>query len=185
MRVFQRMKVYHFKLTHDRSRNHLITVQEEQNCLHSLHRMGIQRQETASRAELFNVLREKIDINNLNSLVKEKVFPVAGDISFEDFGIENSEMKDEMLKEIDIVRHSAATTRFDERYHIAMNINVLGAANVLKFAKRCANVKILVHVSTDIDVERKVIEDKLKDLEAQNLSSKEVTMAMRDLGIQR
>ncbi|KAF3641256.1 putative alcohol-forming fatty acyl-CoA reductase-like [Capsicum annuum] len=94
-------------------------------------------------------------------------------------------MKDEMLKEIDIVRHSAATTRFDERYHIAMNINVLGAANVLKFAKRCANVKILVHVSTDIDVERKVIEDKLKDLEAQNLSSKEVTMAMRDLGIQR
>ncbi|PHU03712.1 putative fatty acyl-CoA reductase 5 [Capsicum chinense] len=170
-------------------------------------------------AELFNVLREKIDINNLNSLVKEKVFPVAGDISFEDFGIENSEMKDEMLKEIDIVIHSAATTRFDERYHIAMNINVLGAANVLKFAKRSANVKILVHVYTghyfyvsltsyvcgerereeviqeksfnfedsyiDIDVERKVIEDKLKDLEAQNLSSKEVTMAMRDLGIQR
>ncbi|XP_059306848.1 putative fatty acyl-CoA reductase 7 [Lycium ferocissimum] len=94
-----------------------------------------------------------------------------------------------------------------------MNINVLGALNVLKFAKRCENVNIIAHVSTayvcgegegvipeksfslgetlnkdtklDIDVERKVIEDKLKEIEAQNLTTKEVTMAMRDLGIQR
>lgn len=70
------------------------------------------------QAELFNVLREKIGTNNLNSLVEEKVFPIAGDISIEDFGIENSEMKHEMLKEIDIIIHSAATTRFDERYII-------------------------------------------------------------------
>ncbi|MCE3050452.1 hypothetical protein HAX54_047240, partial [Datura stramonium] len=55
-----------------------------------------------------------------------------------------------MFKEIDTIIHSAATTRFDERYDIAMNINVLGAFNVLKFAKRCANLKILVHVSTVI-----------------------------------
>ncbi|KAG5577978.1 hypothetical protein H5410_058112 [Solanum commersonii] len=68
------------------------------------------------QAELFNVLREKIGANNLNSLVEEKVFPIAGDISIEDFGIENPEMKDDMLKEIDIIIHSAATTRFDERY---------------------------------------------------------------------
>ncbi|XP_059314843.1 fatty acyl-CoA reductase 1-like [Lycium ferocissimum] len=165
------------------------------------------------QTQLFSVLREKIGANNLNSLIKEKVFPVAGDISFEDFGIENSEMKDKMSKEIDIIINSAATTRFDERYDIAMNINVLGALNVLKFAKRCENVNIIAHVSTayvcgegegvipeksfslgetlnkdtklDIDVERKVIEDKLKELEAQNLTIKEVTMAMRDLGIQR
>uniref|UniRef100_M1ABM9 Fatty acyl-CoA reductase n=1 Tax=Solanum tuberosum TaxID=4113 RepID=M1ABM9_SOLTU len=118
-----------------------------------------------------------------------------------------------MFKEIDIIINSAATTRFDERYDIAMNINVLGAFNVLKFAKKCSNVKILVHVSTayvcgegegvipeksfvlgetlnkntklEIDVERKVIEEKLKELEDQNLTTKEVTIAMRDLGIQR
>ncbi|KAL3354462.1 hypothetical protein AABB24_018886 [Solanum stoloniferum] len=98
-------------------------------------------------------------------------------------------------------------------YDIAMDINVLGALNVLKFAKRCENVKIIVHVSTayvcgegegvipeksfslgetlnknsklDIDVERKVIDEKLKELEAQSLTTKEVTIAMRDLGIQR
>ncbi|XP_055824646.1 fatty acyl-CoA reductase 3-like [Solanum dulcamara] len=166
------------------------------------------------QTELFSVLREKIGAKKLNSLIEEKVFPVAGDISFEDFGIENSEMKDGIFKEIDIMINSAATTRFDERYDIAMNINVLGAFNVLKFAKRCANVKILVHVSTayvcgegegvlipeksfilgetlnknsklEIDVERKVIEEKLKELEAQSLTTREMTMAMRDLGIQR
>ncbi|KAK4709152.1 hypothetical protein R3W88_030077 [Solanum pinnatisectum] len=165
------------------------------------------------QTELFSVLREKIGANNLNSLIEEKVFPVAGDISFEDFGIENSEMKNEMFKEIDIIINSAATTRFDERYDIAMDINVLGALNILKFAKRCENVKIIVHVSTayvcgegegvipeksfslgetlnknsklDIDVERKVINEKLKELEAQSLTTKEVTIAMRDLGIQR
>ncbi|XP_009781720.1 fatty acyl-CoA reductase 8-like isoform X1 [Nicotiana sylvestris] len=164
------------------------------------------------QTELFKVLREKIGAKNLNTLVEEKVFPVAGDISFEDFGIENSEIKDEMFKEVDIIINSAATTRFDERYDIAMNINVVGAVNVLKFAKRCEKVKIIVHVSTayvcgegegfipeksfllgetlnkdlylDIDVERRVIEDKLKELEAQNLTSKEVTIAMKDLGIQ-
>ncbi|KAM3398932.1 fatty acyl-CoA reductase 3 [Capsicum galapagoense] len=165
------------------------------------------------QTELFIVLREKIGVNNLNSLIEEKVFPIAGDISFEDFGIENSEMKNEMFKEIDIIINSAATTRFDERYDIAMNINVQGAVNVLNFAKRCVNVKIIIHVSTayvcgegegiiqeksftlgetlnknsklDIDVEKKVIEEKLKELEAQRLTRKEVTMAMRDLGIQR
>uniref|UniRef100_M1ABM8 Fatty acyl-CoA reductase n=1 Tax=Solanum tuberosum TaxID=4113 RepID=M1ABM8_SOLTU len=165
------------------------------------------------QTELFSVLREQIGANNLNSLIEEKVFPVAGDISFEDFGIENSEMKNEMLKEIDIIINSAATTRFDERYDIAMDINVLGALNVLNFAKRCENVKIIVHVSTayvcgegegvipeksfslgetlnknsklNIDVERKVIDEKLKELEAQSLTTKEVTIAMRDLGIQR
>ncbi|KAJ8551985.1 hypothetical protein K7X08_028428 [Anisodus acutangulus] len=165
------------------------------------------------QTELFSVLREKIGANNLSTLVEERVFPVAGDISFEDFGIENSEMKDDMFKQIDIIINSAATTRFDERYDISMNINVLGALNVLQFAKRCENVKIIVHVSTayvcgegegvipeksfilgetlnknsqlDIDVERKVIEDKLKELEAQSLTTTEVTMSMRDLGIQR
>lgn len=68
------------------------------------------------QTELFSVLREKIGANNLNSLIEEKVFPVAGDISFEDFGIENSDMKNKMFKEIDIIINSAATTRFDERY---------------------------------------------------------------------
>nr|XP_016482636.1 PREDICTED: fatty acyl-CoA reductase 3-like [Nicotiana tabacum]XP_016482637.1 PREDICTED: fatty acyl-CoA reductase 3-like [Nicotiana tabacum] len=84
---------------------------------------GIRFKDEILQAELFNVLREKLGVE-LNNLIKEKVFPVAGDVSFEDFGIENMEMKDEMFKEIDTIIHSAASTRFEERYDIAMKTNV-------------------------------------------------------------
>lgn len=59
---------------------------------------------------MFNVLREKLGAK-LNNLIEEKVFPVAGDVSFEDFGI----VKDEMFKEIDTIIRSAPSTTFDER----------------------------------------------------------------------
>lgn len=34
------------------------------------------------------------------------------------------------------------------RYDIAMGINVMGARHVLNFAKKCTNIKMLLHVST-------------------------------------
>uniref|UniRef100_M1AAF1 Fatty acyl-CoA reductase n=1 Tax=Solanum tuberosum TaxID=4113 RepID=M1AAF1_SOLTU len=156
-------------------------------------------------SELFNVAREKIGSENLKSLMKEKVFAISGDISYENLGIKNSELREEMHKEIDIIINSAAVTNFYERYDIAMNVNVVGAMNVLKFAKSCIKLKMLLHVSTgilpekpfdmgetlsentylDIDVERGVIANKLKELETLNATPKEVTIAMKELGMQR
>nr|GME09203.1 fatty acyl-CoA reductase 3-like isoform X1 [Ipomoea batatas] len=165
--------------------------------------------------ELFRVVKEKVGGSlSLSALAEEKVFPVPGDISSDDeLGIVNSHLKDQVLREVDIIINSAATTTFDERYDVAMSINTFGAFNVLKFAKKCSKVKMLVHVSTayvcgegtgivperayhlgetlngnsylDIDEEKKVIEEKLMELEAQNASEKEVKLAMKDLGIQR
>ncbi|KAM3374243.1 hypothetical protein P3S68_012957 [Capsicum galapagoense] len=95
-----------------------------------------------------------------------------------------------------------------------MSTNVVGATNVLKFAKSCPKVKMLLHVSTayvcgkttgvllekpfqmgktltknypylDINMERGVIANKIKELETQNATSKEVTIAMKELGLQR
>ncbi|VFQ72895.1 unnamed protein product [Cuscuta campestris] len=165
-------------------------------------------------SELFSVVKEKYGGDLFAAILEEKVFPVAGDVSFEDLGIENKEVKDEMLREVDIIVNSAATTTFNERYDVAMNINTLGAMNVLNFAKNCFKVNIaLVHVSTayvcgegngimlekplilgetlngtsklDIDVEKKVIQEKLEELQTQNANEKDVKSAMRDLGIQR
>ncbi|CAN4100756.1 unnamed protein product [Withania somnifera] len=163
--------------------------------------------------ELFNVIREKMGSVNLCSLVEEKVFAISGDVSHEDMGIKNSHLRDNMRKEIDIIINSAATINFDERYDIAMDINVVGAMNVLKFAKSCTKLKMLLHVSTayvcgkstgvlsekpflmgetlnkhsflNMDLERGVISNKLKELEAQNATTKEVTIAMKELGLQR
>ncbi|OIS96937.1 fatty acyl-coa reductase 3 [Nicotiana attenuata] len=156
------------------------------------------------RTDLFGVLREKLGAN-LHALIEDTIFPVAGD----NLGI-NSELKDEMCKEIDIIVNSAAATRFDERYDTAIRINALGALNILKFSKQCSKLNMLLHVSTayvcgvkegliqekplhygetlngefhlDIDAEQKLAEEKLKDLQARNAAEKEVTLAMRLLG---
>ncbi|XP_049351880.1 fatty acyl-CoA reductase 3-like [Solanum verrucosum] len=163
------------------------------------------------KTDPFGVLREKLGAN-LHSFIEDKVFPVAGDIACNSMGI-NSELKDEMCREIDIIVNSAATTRFDERCDTATRTNVLGAMNVLKFSKQCSKLMMLLHVSTayvcgekeelilekplnygemlngsshlDIDVEQKLVEKALKDLQDRNATEKEVTLAMRVLGIER
>lgn len=162
--------------------------------------------------DLFRVVKEKWGAN-LNSLLSEKVTPVAGDISLEDLGVNDTKLKEEMWKEIDIIVNLAATTNFDERYDIALGINTLGPKHVLKFAKKCAKIMVFVHVSTayvcgereglllekpfymgetlngtsrlDIDAEFKIMEEKLNELRSNGATEEAITSAMKDLGIER
>ncbi|KAG5239206.1 acyl CoA reductase family protein [Salix suchowensis] len=162
--------------------------------------------------ELFRVLREKHGAS-LQSFISEKVTPVAGDISYEDLGVKDSSLKDEMWREVDVVLNFAATTDFDERYDVALGINTQGALHVLNFAKKCVNVKMLVHVSTayvcgedaglipeqpyhmgmakkgdskiDINFEKKMVQEKINELKLEGVPDKEITSAMKDLGIER
>ncbi|KAJ6717045.1 MALE STERILITY PROTEIN 2-RELATED [Salix koriyanagi] len=90
--------------------------------------------------ELFRVLREKHGAS-LQSFISEKVTPVAGDISYEDLGVKDSSLKDEMWREVDVVLNFAATTDFDERYDVALGINTLGALHVLKLCKEMCQRK--------------------------------------------
>ena len=64
--------------------------------------------------ELFKVLKEKNGAN-LSSLIAEKVRVVAGDITFENLGVKDLSLLEEMLTGIDVVVNLAATTNFDER----------------------------------------------------------------------
>lgn len=59
------------------------------------------------------MLKEKWG-ENFNSLIWEKVTLVPGDISKEDLGLD-SNLREEMLKKIDVIVNLAATTNFDER----------------------------------------------------------------------
>ncbi|CAN8275643.1 unnamed protein product [Cochlearia groenlandica] len=118
-----------------------------------------------------------------------------------------------MLQDIDIVLNSAATTRFDERYDVALRINTFGAINVLNFAKKCVKLQLLLHVSTayvcgersgrivekpfamgetlngknkvDINTEMLLVEQKLKYIVEQGCSEEEITQAMIDFGSKR
>ncbi|CAI0553358.1 unnamed protein product [Linum tenue] len=97
--------------------------------------------------EVFRVLKEKWGAG-FQSFISEKVVAVAGDVSSEDLGIEDLHLKEEILKETDLVLNFAAITKFDERYDVALGTNTFGALHVLNFSKKCAKIKLLIQVST-------------------------------------
>ncbi|XVE59545.1 hypothetical protein DITRI_Ditri05aG0054400 [Diplodiscus trichospermus] len=162
--------------------------------------------------DLFRVLKEKCG-KIFTSFISEKITLIPGDISHEDLGVKDSNLVQEMWKEVDVVVNLAATTNFDERYDLALGLNTLGAKYVVNFAKKCVKLKVLVHVSTayvsgersgliqessysmgetlngvsglDINFEKKLVEEKLNELNLQGASEKAITRAMKDLGIER
>ncbi|PIN09215.1 Acyl-CoA reductase [Handroanthus impetiginosus] len=171
-------------------------------------------QEEVVNTELFRVLREEYG-KDLNFVLLPKVIPISGDVSHDNLGITNPKIREEMWQEIDIIVNSAATTKFDERYDIAMGINAIGAMHVQNFARNCSKLETLLHVSTafvhgtkiglipekpyhmgetldaskipylDINKEKHIMEETLKRLKTQKAMEKEITQTMKDLGIER
>ncbi|GLT63856.1 hypothetical protein SLA2020_363880 [Shorea laevis] len=162
--------------------------------------------------DLFKVLKETCGAK-FNSFISQKTTLVPGDITCEDLGLKDPNLVEEMMRELDVVVNLAATTNFDERYDVALDLNTMGAKHVLNFAKKCVKLKVFVHVSTayvsgereglilensyrmgetlngvsglDIDAENKIVEEKLNELQAQGASPQAITQAMKDLGIER
>ncbi|EMS66724.1 Fatty acyl-CoA reductase 1 [Triticum urartu] len=96
--------------------------------------------------ELFDVLRSRHGAD-FNSLIKDKIFPLAGDIVYENCALPSSTIE-QISKEIDVIVSVAATTSFYERYDVALASNALGVAHVCHLANKCGNLKMLLHVST-------------------------------------
>ncbi|KAE8037462.1 hypothetical protein FH972_010049 [Carpinus fangiana] len=162
--------------------------------------------------ELFRVVKEKWGAN-LDSFISEKVMAVPGDVSYENLGIKDSKLRNDMWKEIDIILNSAATTTFDERYDVALGINTFGAVHVSSFARNCINLKVLLHVSTayvcgekkgqilespfqmeetlngssklDIKAEKQLAEEYLNKLRGEGATDRTITSTMKDLGMKR
>ncbi|XP_019198999.1 PREDICTED: alcohol-forming fatty acyl-CoA reductase-like [Ipomoea nil] len=162
--------------------------------------------------DLFRAVKEKYG-KKLNNIISEKVSIVAGDVTFEKMGVKDSHLLDQMQKEVDVVVNLAAITDFYERYDVAIGINTMGPTHLLHFAKKCKKLKVFLHVSTayvfgerdgllqestlqmgetlngrcglDIDRENEIIEETLKNLIVENASDESITLAMKELGIQR
>uniref|UniRef100_A0A0A9BQ28 Fatty acyl-CoA reductase n=1 Tax=Arundo donax TaxID=35708 RepID=A0A0A9BQ28_ARUDO len=161
--------------------------------------------------EIFHVLKEKHG-NGFEDLIQEKVCPLAGDIMYENLGLGNAKLT-ELSKEIDIIVNGAATTNFYERYDVAFDVNSLGVKHICEFAKRCAKLKMLLHVSTayvageqegillekpflmgeslkegvhlDIESELKMIKETSGELKANCSSERTEKRTMKELGLKR
>ncbi|KAH1090839.1 hypothetical protein J1N35_018096 [Gossypium stocksii] len=155
--------------------------------------------------ELFKILRNKWG-SKFDALISNKVKAVAGDISFENLGLNDSELREEMRKEIQIIVNVAASTNFSERYDVALDINTFGAFNVLNFGKKCDKLKLFLHVSTayvcgeetgiileklkrrnDMNIfeEKRLAEEQLSQLQNQCNPDKAITSSMKEFGLER
>ncbi|KAJ1440656.1 hypothetical protein SESBI_01722 [Sesbania bispinosa] len=183
----------------------LLRAKDAESATQRLHDEIIQK-------DLFRLLKENLGAK-FNTFVSEKLTLVPGDISQEDLNLKDSILLEEICNQTNVIVNLAATTNFRERYDVALGINTLGAKHVLGFAKNCINLKVFVHVSTayvcgereglivedpyqlgmslngmpglDIDVEKRVVEEKLNHLREEGATEHEIKMAMKDLGMKR
>ncbi|XP_022153088.1 fatty acyl-CoA reductase 3-like [Momordica charantia] len=163
--------------------------------------------------DLFRLLKEKWS-GNLDTFISERISLVHGDVACPNMGLKDSNLLKEMKNQVEIIINLAATTNFDERYDVAFGTNTLGAKHVLSFAKKCSNLKVLIHISTayvsgerkggliletpckldessnkaiklDIEIEQKVIEETLNEFRNKKSTEETITLAMKDLGLKR
>ncbi|KAF7106504.1 hypothetical protein CFC21_107225 [Triticum aestivum] len=161
--------------------------------------------------EIFQVLREKHG-KGFEDFIEEKVYPLAGDVMYEDFGLDTAKLK-EVSKDVDIIVNGAATTNFYERYDVSFDTNVLGAKQICAFANKCTKLKMLLHVSTayvcgeqeglilekpfmmgdtlregthlDIESELNLIKHTQMELKANCATDKAQRKTMKELGLKR
>ncbi|KVH90712.1 Fatty acyl-CoA reductase [Cynara cardunculus var. scolymus] len=138
---------------------------------------------------------------------------VVGDVSLENFGVTDFDQLNKMRRQVDVVVNSAATTKFDERYDVALAINTLGSKHVSNFVNECFNIKLLLQVSTafvsgekpgiilekpfkmgetlngrnDLNIreEENATQERLGQLDAEKADEEVVSSAMKDFGTQR
>ncbi|KAF8375157.1 hypothetical protein PRIPAC_81586 [Pristionchus pacificus] len=94
-----------------------------------------------SEGVLFNRVRAECPQN------LEKVVPVEGDITIDDMGLSEENLK-RVLEETSVVIHCAATVRFDDTLRSAIELNLKGVQRMIKLAKRMPKLDALVHCST-------------------------------------
>jgi len=84
-------------------------------------------------------LREKPD-------AFDKIVGIPGDVLLPKLGISPENL--ELLKNVSVFYHSAATVRFDEPLKFALTLNVGGTHEALLLAETLKNLKCFMHVST-------------------------------------
>ncbi|KAF8356166.1 hypothetical protein PRIPAC_97789 [Pristionchus pacificus] len=112
-----------------------------------------------------------------------KVFPVEGDITIDDLGLSEENLK-RVLEETSVVIHCAATVRFNDTLKSAIELNIKGVNRMIKLCKRMPKLDCFLHCSTayvnvdkEGDIEEKqfdVVCDPYKLMDAQSWMTEEM-----------
>uniref|UniRef100_A0A670XR59 Fatty acyl-CoA reductase n=1 Tax=Pseudonaja textilis TaxID=8673 RepID=A0A670XR59_PSETE len=77
----------------------------------------------------------------------EKIKPISAEFTKPNLAISSEDME-ELVSEVNVIFHCAATVRFDEPLKDALLLNVMGTQQLLELAHQMKNLKALIHVST-------------------------------------
>lgn len=92
---------------------------------------------------MFTVLKEKLG-KDFDSFITNKVIPIVGDIACENLGVSNSDVREEIWREVDIIVNVAATTNFDERYWMIFKVHPIHSPFMPKKFTNLALFDILI-----------------------------------------
>ncbi|CAH1107531.1 unnamed protein product [Psylliodes chrysocephalus] len=90
---------------------------------------------------LFDTIRKE------RPLDLHKLLPIDGDITQPELSISPND-RAVLERSVNIVFHSAATVKFDEKLKLSVTINVLGTQRLVELCKRMDHLEALIHVST-------------------------------------
>ncbi|KRT82852.1 dehydrogenase, partial [Oryctes borbonicus] len=91
----------------------------------------------------------------------QKVLAIEGDITQPELAISSSD-RSTLARSVNVVFHSAATVKFDEKLKLSVTINVLGTQRLVELCKRMTNLQALVHVSTAYcNCDRRIVKEKI------------------------
>ncbi|XP_037944010.1 fatty acyl-CoA reductase wat-like [Teleopsis dalmanni] len=107
-----------------------------------------------------DILKDELfdQLHKLKPNSAKRVKPIFGDCLLPNLGLSSDDYKD-LVENVHVVVHSAATVRFNEPLSTALAINVRATVDLIKLAKKMQKLKVFVHVSsafancfkTDID----------------------------------
>ena len=97
---------------------------------------------SALRAAIF-----KLTVSGDSPPSFERLIPISGDICHEDLGLDITD-RDRLLRNVEVVIHAAARTRFTAPAADLHHSNVHGTRHVLELARRCRLLRQFLLVST-------------------------------------
>lgn len=76
-----------------------------------------------------------------------KLIPIAGDVGEDNLGISPAD-REQLIANVNVIIHSAATLDFHEPLRPTVNINLVGTQRVVQLAHQVRDLKSLVYVSS-------------------------------------
>lgn len=95
----------------------------------------------------FTSLRRKIGPNKFDAIITSKVIPVACDLISPELSISPEDRKN-IISNVNVVIHCAASMDHDERLDLSLETNTLGTLRLMDLADDCDQMQAFVHVSS-------------------------------------